>query len=268
MDNVNIDPTTVATVWHSMQTICKEMRHIVKQTAQNYLIGQLQDLSVGIWGVDGSTIAVPAGLPVQFLGTTFAVKDLVRNFAGDINPGDVFLTNDPYHGGHNCHLPDWGYIRPIFYKGELLFFTLCRGHQMDTGGAFPGGYFPNGYDIHAEGLCIPPIKVWERGQERKDIVNLILNNVRFSDGVRIDLHAMIGATAMCEKRIVALLDMYGKDTVLACVQEMMRRTELAVREEIRKIPDGVYAGEAATDDDGTVLVGACQGLRAWRRDDD
>ena len=158
----------VATVWHSMQTICKEMRHMVKRTAQNYLIGQLQDLSVGIWGADGTTIAVPVGLPVQFLGTTFAVKDLVKSFAGNINPGDVFLTNDPYHGGHNCHLPDWGYIRPIFYKGELLFFTLCRGHQMDTGGSFPGGYFPNGYDIHAEGLIIPPIKVYRSrpGAER------------------------------------------------------------------------------------------------------
>ena len=172
MSNVNIDPTTVATVWHSMQTICKEMRHLVKRTAQNYLIGQLQDLSVGIWGADGSTIAVPVGLPNQFLGTTFAVQDLVKMFAGDINPGDVFLTNDPYHGGHNTHLPDWGYIRPIFYKGELLFFTLCRGHQMDTGGSFPGGYFPNGYDIHAEGLVIPPIKVIDRGRERKDLVNL------------------------------------------------------------------------------------------------
>ena len=63
MSNVNIDPTTVATVWHSMQTICKEMRHLVKRTAQNYLIGQLQDLSVGIWGADGTTIAVPVGLP-------------------------------------------------------------------------------------------------------------------------------------------------------------------------------------------------------------
>ena len=63
---VNIDPTTVATVWHSMQTICKEMRHLVKRTAQNYLIGQLQDLSVGIWGADGSTIAVPVGLPISF----------------------------------------------------------------------------------------------------------------------------------------------------------------------------------------------------------
>jgi N-methylhydantoinase B len=249
----NIDPTTVATIWHSMQTICKEMRHMVKRTAQNYLIGQLQDMSVGIWGADGTTIAVPVGLPVQFLGTTFAVQDLVKMFGGNINPGDVFLTNDPYHGGHNCHLPDWGYIRPIFYKGELLFFTLCRGHQMDTGGSFPGGYFPNGYDIHAEGLIIPPIKVIERGKERKDLVNLILNNVRFSDGVRVDLHAMIGATTMCERRVLALLDIYGKQTVFASVQEMIKRTEIAVRDEIRKIPDGVYTGAAATDDDGTVL---------------
>lgn len=253
MSQSNIDTTTVATIWHSMQTICKEMRHLVKRTAQNYLIGQLQDLSVGIWGADGTTIAVPVGLPNQFLGTTFAVKDLVKNFAGNINPGDVFLTNDPYHGGHNTHLPDWGYIRPIFYNGELLFFTLCRGHQMDTGGSFPGGYFPNGYDIHAEGLIIPPIKVIDRGRERKDLVDLILNNVRFSDGVRVDLHAMIGATTMCEKRMLALLDMYGRDTVLASVEEMVRRTEIAVREEIRKIPDGVYTGAAATDDDGTTL---------------
>jgi N-methylhydantoinase B len=236
-----------------MQTICKEMRHMVKRTAQNYLIGQLQDMSVGIWGADGTTIAVPVGLPVQFLGTTFAVQDLVKMFGGNINPGDVFLTNDPYHGGHNCHLPDWGYIRPIFYKGELLFFTLCRGHQMDTGGSFPGGYFPNGYDIHAEGLIIPPIKVIERGKERKDLVNLILNNVRFSDGVRVDLHAMIGATTMCERRVLALLDMYGKQTVFGSVREMIKRTEIAVRDEIRKIPDGVYTGAAATDDDGTVL---------------
>ncbi len=253
MSNVNIDPTTVATVWHSMQTICKEMRHIVKRTAQNYLIGELQDLSVGIWGADGSTIAVPVGLANQHLGTTFAVKELVKMFEGNIHPGDVFLTNDPYHGGHNTHLPDWGYIRPIFYKDELLFFTLCRGHQMDTGGSFPGGYFPNAYDIHAEGLIIPPIKVFERGKERKDLVNLILCNVRFPDGVRVDLHAMIGSTTMCEKRILALLDMYGRDVVLASIEEMIRRTEIAVREEIRKMPDGIYTGASATDDDGTTL---------------
>ncbi len=248
-----VDATTVATVWHGMQTICWEMRDIVDRTAQNFLIAQLHDVSVGIWSADGTTIAVPVGLPVQFLGTQFAVKDLITKFEGNINPGDLFLTNDPYHGGHNCHLPDWGFFRPIFYEDELLFFTLCRAHQQDTGGSFPGGYFPNGYDIHAEGICIPPIKVYERGKERTDVLELIWNNVRWPEGTRIDNYAMIGATSMAERRITGLLDRYGKDTVLACVDEMLERTEKAVREEIRSLPDGVYQGASATDDDGTVL---------------
>src|SRR3990170_4082259 len=98
------DPTTVATVWHSMQTICREMRHVMDRTAQNYLISQLHDVSVGLWSARGDTIAVPEGLPTQFLGTGFAVKALVEKFGGDIYPGDVFLVNDPYHGGHCCQI--------------------------------------------------------------------------------------------------------------------------------------------------------------------
>ena len=248
-----IHPTTVATVWHTMQSICREMRYVMERTAQNFLIAQLHDLSVGIWSAKGDTIAVPVGLTIQFLGSKFPVQDLVKKFGDDIHPGDVFLTNDPYHGGHNCHLPDWGFFRPIFYEGELLFFTLARAHQQDTGGSFPGGYFANGYDIHAEGICIPPMKVVDRGRERTDVMELIWNNVRFPDGVRIDNYAMIASTKICEQRMVALLDKYGRDTVLGCVNEMMDRTEKAVREEITKIPDGVYYGEAGTDDDGTVL---------------
>ena len=247
------DPTTVATVWHSMQTICREMRHVMDRTAQNYLISQLHDVSVGLWSARGDTIAVPEGLPTQFLGTGFAVKALVEKFGGNIYPGDVFLVNDPYHGGHCCHLPDWAFFRPIFYRKELLFFTMVRAHQQDTGGSFPGGYFPNGYDIHAEGICIPPTKVITRGRERTDVLELIWNNVRFPKGTRIDNYAMLASTKRCEQRVMALLDDYGRDVVLDCVNQMIDRTERAVREEIRKIPDGTYYGEAATDDDGTEL---------------
>ena len=249
----DIHPTTVSTVWHAMQTVCKEMRHVMDRTAQNFLITQLHDQSAGIWSAKGETIAVPEGLPVQFLGSQFPVRDLMKKFKGNINPGDVFLTNDPYHGGHNCHLPDWGFFRPIFYEGELLFFTLARAHQQDTGGSFPGGYFPNGHDIHAEGIIIPPMKVIEAGVERTDVLELIWNNVRFPEGVRIDNYAMIASTKICEDRVVELLDNYGRDTVLACVDQMIDRTERAVREQIRQIPDGVYEGAAATDDDGTEL---------------
>jgi len=247
------DPTTVATVWHSMQTICREMRHVIDRTAQNFLISQLHDISVGLWDAKGTTVAVAVGLPPQFLGAGFAVKALLEKFGDDIAPGDVFLTNDPYHGGHCCHLPDWAFFRPIFYQGELLFFTMARAHQQDTGGSYPGGYFPNGFDIHAEGVIIPPTKVIKAGRVRTDVLELVWNNVRFPKGVQIDNYAMLAACKRSDDRIVALLEKYGKGTVLDCIQQMIDRTERAVREEIRKIPDGTYYGEAATDDDGTEL---------------
>jgi len=253
MEGQPLNPVTVATIWHSLQTSCREMRHIIERTAQNYLIGQLQDVSVGIWRGNGDTVAMAQGLPSQFLGTRFAIKSMIERFGDDLKPGDIILTNDPYNGGHNCHLPDWGFFRPIFHGDELLFFTLARAHMQDTGGSFPGGYFPNAYDIHAEGMCIPPIKVYEEGRERTDVLELIWNNVRWPRGVRVDNYAMIAATAKAEERVHELIRRYGRDDVMASVDEMINRTESAVREQIRAIPDGTYHGEASTDDDGTEL---------------
>ncbi len=248
-----IDSITLSTIWYSFQSLCHEMRSMVTRTSQSYLISTLKDLSVGVWLADGSTVAVPEGLPGQFLGTSFAIASIREKFKDDLHPGDVILTNDPYHGGHNSHLPDWGYIRPIFFEGELLFFTLVRGHMMDTGGSFPGGYFANGYDIIAEGLCIPPLKVIKRGVEDADLMALIFNNVRWPDEIRIDSKAMIATTKFAENRIGELLRRYGKDTVLGVIHQMFDRTERAVRAEIASIPAGTYTGEAATDDDGTIL---------------
>ena len=248
-----VDPITLNTVWHSFQTTCREMRHMMERTAQSFLMSQLKDVSVGIWRADGATVAMPEGLLNQFLGTQFAIEAMQEKFGDSWKPGDVILTNDPYHGGHNCHLPDWGFFRPIFWEDELLFITLVRGHQQDTGGSFPGGYFPDGYDIHAEGLCIPPVKVIDGGEENTELLELIWNNVRFREAVRLDNYAMIAATKLAENRVHDLLERYGKDTVESSIEEMIQRTERAVRAEIHAIPDGTYTGEAATDDDGTVL---------------
>lgn len=245
-----LDPITIATIWHSFQTLVREMRHMVTRTAQSYLMSQLKDVSVGIWLADGSTVAMPQGLMCQFMGTKFAIECIKKEFGDDIHPGDVILTNDPYRGA-NVHLPDWGFIRPVFHGDRLLFFVLVRGHMQDTGGSFPGGYFANSYDIHAEGLMIPPTKVYDKGQERKDIFNLILNNVRWPDAVRVDSYAMIATTTFAENRIHDLLERYGQETVMGCIDQMLDRTERAVRAEIAAIPDGTYSGEAATDDDGT-----------------
>jgi N-methylhydantoinase B len=247
-----VDPITLSTVWNAMQSACREMRHVMDRTAQSYLIAQLHDVGAGIWDARARTIAVPEGPTSMFLSQKFSVRYLLDKFGDDLAPGDVILNNDPYHG-HCNHLPDWGFFRPVFYRGELLFFTMTRGHQMDTGGAYPGGYFPNAYDIHAEGLCIPPIKIITEGKERADVLELIYNNVRFPEGVRIDNYSLIAATKVAEHRLVAMLDKYGRDTVLACVEEMLARMERAMRGQIAAFPDGVYHGESASDDDGTDL---------------
>lgn len=252
MNNRNIDPITLSTTWNAFQSIAREMRHVIDRTAQNYLLAVLHDMAAGIWDATGRTIAVPEGPTSMFLSQHFCIEYILDKFGDDLHPGDVIVTNDPYHGGCN-HLPDWGFIRPIFYKDELVFVALTRGHQMDTGGSFPGGYFPNGFDIHAEGLIIPPIKCFDRGKEREDIFELLWNNVRFREGVRIDNYALMAALQVCENRVIALLDKYGRDTVMECVEEMLDRMESSVRKIIADIPDGTYYGESATDDDGTTL---------------
>jgi N-methylhydantoinase B len=247
-----VDPITLSTVWHGFQSIGREMRHTIDRTAQSYLIAQLHDMAAGIWDVQGRTIAVPEGPTSMFLSQGFTVRYIMERMGHTLRPGDVILSNDPYKGYCN-HLPDWGFFRPVFYKDELLFVVLTRGHQMDTGGAFPGGYFPNGYDIHAEGIMIPPIKVVDAGVERTDVLELIWNNVRWPEGVKIDNYALMAALKVAENRIVALLDKYGKDAVLECVEEMLDRMETSVRTQLSGVPDGTYYGESSTDDDGTVL---------------
>ena len=247
-----VDPITLSTVWHAFQSTGREMRHVIDRTAQNYLIAQLHDMAAGIWDAEGRTIAVPEGPTSMFLSQGFTVKYIMERMGRDLRPGDVILCNDPYKGYCN-HLPDWGFFRPVFYRDELLFVVLTRGHQLDTGGAFPGGYFPNGYDIHAEGIMIPPIKVVSEGRERTDVLELIWNNVRWPEGVKIDNYALMAALKVAENRIVSLLDKYGRDTILDAVEEMLDRTERSVRGQLAKVPNGTYYGESATDDDGTTL---------------
>lgn len=247
-----IDPLTLSTIWHSTQRVCREMRRVIERTSQSYLISQLKDISVGIWDGQGNTVAIPVGLPAQFVGAKYSVRYIINEYGSDIFPGDVFLANDPYKG-YSCHPPDWGFFRPIFHDDKLIFWTLARAHVEDTGAAFPGAYFSDPYDVHSEGLLIPGVKIIERGKEQRDIMRLIFNNVRLADGVRSDSYAMIAATELGEDRLLDLVRKYGVDTVTRCMETMQARTEKAVRASISAIPDGTYYGESSTDDDGVEL---------------
>jgi N-methylhydantoinase B len=255
-----LDPIVLSSVWYYLQRVCDEMQFVLERTARSYLIGQQHDVSVGIWDAAGRTLAIGRALPLQTFSAPFAIRSIAEQYAGDVKPGDIFLTNDPYHGGHNNHLPDWGFIRPIFYRGTLKFFTLVRGHQQDTGGMFPGGYFPNAYDIIAEGLVIPPLRLVEGGRPNRELQKLLYANVRLGEEVRADNASMIAASELCERRLIELFERHGEEKVALAIDEMIARTEKTMREAIERLPRGVYEGAAAMDDDGTV-----EGEPVWVR---
>jgi N-methylhydantoinase B len=127
---------------------------------------------------------------------------------------------------------------------------MARGHQEDVGGSLPGGYFAGAYDIHAEGLLIPPIKIYRKG-EPTEVYEFFLHNVRFPKGMRVDNAAMIAAAKVADRRLVEMLRQYGREQLMAYIDDVIVSTEAAVRAEIEKIPDGVYYAESSTDDDGT-----------------
>lgn len=245
-----IDPITVATIWHYMQRVCREMRYTAERTATNVLVVTLHDMAYGIWDAEGRVIAIPEGFPPRLISSTFPIKRVREKFADSIKAGDVYLTNYPLDGA--VHLPDWVFIRPIFYRDELVFFTCMGTHVADSGGAQAGSHFL-AFDSIAEGLNIPLIKIAENDEYREDVLELILANNRLPDMMRREMASLMGSTAVAEQRMVELLEKYGKDEVLAAVDEMIERTEKAVRSEIAKWPEGTFSAEAQTDDDGLTM---------------
>ena len=246
-----IDPITLATTWHALQRICREMRQHIERTANNVLACTLHDLAYGIWNANGEAIAIPEGFPCRLVSSSYQIKAVQKHFEGRIYPGDVFLTNDPFEAGA-VHLPDWVFVRPIFYEDEIVFWTAMGTHVPDNGGALPGAYYL-AFDSIAEGLHIPPVKVMQRGELQEDVLNIILANNRLPDMMRREIRSLIGSTTLAEQRTVDLLKRYGKETVKACMDEMINRTEKTVREKIAQWPDGTYYAEAQTDDDGAQM---------------
>ncbi len=249
MNALQVDPMDVAILQHKILYTCDLMGSVLKHSGQCFILMECNDFSPGVFDAQGRLLSIKSWMPLHVAVAKSQVAPLAEKFKGKIYPGDIFLANDPYQAG-GSHLPDWSIIRPVFYEDELIFFTLLKGHQQDTGGAYPGGYFPYGYDIHSEGLRIDYTKIFERG-ERQPVYDFILNNVRWPDVVAMDNMAMMGATKRAEEELIRLCQKMGQETMLACQQALLDSSEQAMRAEISKMPDGIYQGESGCDWDGT-----------------
>jgi N-methylhydantoinase B len=160
----------------------------------------------------------------------------------------MYLLNDPYHGGN--HLPDLTVLLPVFVGERLAFWSINRAHQSDIGGATHGAYNPGATEIWQEGIRIPPLKLYDAGTLRDDVMDMVATNVRHPRDFLGDLRAMLGSARVGERRLLKLVDDYGIETATAAVGEVLDSAERQSRACIRGWKDGVYRGLSILDDDG------------------
>ncbi len=251
-----IDPVTLAVIQNGLDQVCNEMDLAFVRSAFSPVISEGMDRSDGIYDVaDGALIAQgELGLPV-FVGTmqfsARAVIDRVKtHYDGHVDPGDVFIVNDPYLGG--THLMDVRFVKPFFYRGQLFAWLANTGHWPDIGGMVPGGFSASATEVEQEGLRLPPIKFFKKGVMDREILAILMSNMRIADQRIGDIKAQAAALDTGEKRLTALIDRYGEDTVKTAIAELRERSARQMRAKIATIPDGVYEGTSVVDSDGVV----------------
>jgi N-methylhydantoinase B len=243
-----VDPITVSVVQHRLFAIVEEMGEAMLRTAYSQILNSSRDFSTAICDLDGRLIAQAEHVPIHVGALPWAARSVSEFFTGDIHPGDVFLLNDPYHGGN--HLPDLTAFVPVFEGGKPRYWSINRAHQSDIGGATHGAYNAGATDIWQEGIRVPPLRLYEKGEIKRDVMAMLALNVRHPRDFRGDLAAMIGSARIGERRMLALADEFGWTITLAAIEAVLDGAERQTRAVIASWKDGVYKGEAFLDDDG------------------
>ena len=175
------------------------------------------------------------------------VRSVIERISG-VSADDTYIVNDPYLGG--THLMDVKMVKPFFYRGELTAFLANSGHWPDIGGRVPGGFSTRATEIYQEGLRLPPLRLFNRGVLNREVLDIILHNVRVPRERQGDIIAQVTSLNAGADKLTRLLDRYGRETLFAAINELSDRSEQLMRAHIEKIPDGTYVFEEHIDSDG------------------
>ena len=243
-----VNPITVSVIQHRLEAIVQEMGEAMLRTSYSQILNSSRDFSTALCDAEGRLVAQAEHVPIHVGAIPWAVRSVQEFFGDRVRPGDVYLLNDPYHG--NNHLPDLTAFVPVFSRDRLVFWSINRSHQSDIGGATHGAYNPGATEIWQEGVHITPLRLYEAGVVRDDVLKMIATNVRHPRDFQGDLAAMIGSARVGERRLLALLAEYGAATVGPAIDAILDGAERQARACIAAWKDGVYRGEAILDDDG------------------
>src|ERR1700722_4057189 len=234
-----IDPITFEGVSNALSTTADEMALTIMRSAYSQVVRDTMDYSTALCDRNGAVIAQGLTLAVQLGAFPDAMRNLMQQFGDAMHPGDVFVFNDPYGAGGQ-HLPDIYIIKPIFLDGSLEGYAATMAHHCDVGGLTPGSVAIHATEIFQEGLRLPIVKLYERGQPNSTAFRIIERNTRQPVQVIGDLKAQVAACAAGERGMLELLRKYGADRLMVYLDERQSRAERLMRAEIAALPDGEY----------------------------
>jgi N-methylhydantoinase B len=232
-----MDPITLAVLAHALKGVAEEMSAALVRTAYSPNIKERRDCSCAIFDPQGGMVAQAENIPVHLGAMPFSVQAALQGRQG-WDPGDIVVLNDPYRGG--AHLPDITFVAPVFLETELLGFVANRAHHADVGGMVPGSLPPRAREIFQEGVRIPPVKLWRKGQPDQDLWHFLLANVRTPWEREGDLLAQKAAVEIGLRRLAALANRWGKDRLLSVFETLQRQGEERMRRAIGRVPKGHY----------------------------
>ena len=252
-------PTDLETqvLWNRLQATADEMYDATERLAFSFSIREAADASTAVMTADGDAIGLSAqSVPVlsgSLSRTTRAILD--DHFPPeDLEPGDTIVTNDPWIGGG--HLSDVVVLNPVFVDGDLVGMTGALGHTDDVGGN-RGGWSTEAGQVFEEGLLIPPTKLYEAGERNEAVDAFVRSNVRIPHQATGDIEALRSGTTLGERRLTEVVEEYSRETFDRVTEQVIDRSERALRERLADLPDGTYESEVSfevNDLDITVAV--------------
>ena len=236
--DIDLDPVTFEVLRSSFTNLVDRMAEQIRRTCYSFVIYN-RDFSNCLNDAEGNTVMQGSKDIAVHVGTLhYTCKETLEYFEGNINPGDVYIVNDPYVGG--THINDVRIMRPVFHDGELIAVTQSNGHWADVGGPAPGSFNIEAQNHFAEGMRIPPVKIWDAGEFQEDVANLLTTNMRLSEDRLGDMRAQVEATQIAEDRIHELIEKYGIETVKTAFGESKDYVERIMREQVSDLPDGTW----------------------------
>jgi len=241
------DPVELAIFKNALHSIAEEMGAALRRTSFSPNIKERRDYSSALFDGEGRVIAMGDDMPVHLGSMPMSVEAALKRHR--LDPGDIVILNDPFAGG--THLPDITLVMPVFTKPlkKPTFYVANRAHHADVGGASPGSMGLS-REIYQEGVIIPPLKIMTRGVMNRDLLTLILDNVRTPREREGDLTAQIGACRIGAQRLEELVAKLGYTRVARNTHDLLDYSERLMRAELKRLPAGTFSAEDFMDDDG------------------